>query len=93
MDVSVPVDQVVSANIDDVANIQKLLNHYAAMGDLLPRTKSDIEANLEHFRVIKRAGIVVRSLCLSYTHLLARLSLEKQKLLRFFTANPSNSAY
>lgn len=54
-----PLDTVVSANSDDVASIQKLLNHYAAMGDLLPRTKTDIIANLEHFRVIKRSGDVI----------------------------------
>lgn len=52
-------DKVVSATQEDIASIQKLLNHYSSMGDLLPRTKSDIEANLEHFRVIKRSGTVI----------------------------------
>lgn len=41
------------ARLDDVEAIQKLLSHYAAMGDLLPRTKTDIVNNIEHFRVIK----------------------------------------
>ncbi len=43
----------------DIASIQKLLNHYATMGDLLPRTKSDIIKNLEHFRVIRRDNKVI----------------------------------
>ena len=38
---------------NDVAGIQVLLNHYASMGDLLPRTKTDIIEHLEHFRVIE----------------------------------------
>lgn len=41
------------AQSSDVAHIQVLLNHYASMGDLLPRTKQDIIDNLEHFRVIR----------------------------------------
>ncbi len=52
-------DSVVSAGTDDIASIQKLLNHYASMGDLLPRTLQDIVANLAHFRVIKRDGNVI----------------------------------
>ena len=38
----------------DVGGILRLLNHYAAMGNLLPRTKNDVIRNLEHFRVISR---------------------------------------
>ena len=45
--------QVVPAKNDDIPGIQILLNHYASMGDLLPRTKQDIINNLEHFRIIK----------------------------------------
>lgn len=44
---------------NDIAGIQLLLNHYASMGDLLPRTKSDIEHNLQHFRVIEQDGQVL----------------------------------
>ena len=50
---------VVKAEETDIAGIQELLNHYASMGDLLPRTKQDIINNLEHFRVIKRDQTVI----------------------------------
>jgi amino-acid N-acetyltransferase len=50
---------VVHAIASDVPRIQKLLNHYAAMGDLLPRTKTDIVNNLPHFRVIKKDDEVI----------------------------------
>lgn len=52
-------DQVRPANTEDVGGIQALLNHYAAMGDLLPRTKNDIISNIEHFRVIERDGEII----------------------------------
>ncbi len=58
-DVSEAKELVEKAHQSDIAGIQKLLNHYAAMGDLLPRTKSDIIDNLEHFRVIRRNRVVV----------------------------------
>ena len=48
-----------SASLEDVAAIQKLLSHYSAMGDLLPRTKSDIVNNIDHFRVIKLDRTIV----------------------------------
>ena len=51
-----PVDK---ATADDIAGIQKLVNHYSSMGDLLPRTKSDISNNLKHFRVIRQDNEVV----------------------------------
>ena len=51
--------EVKSAVIDDIPQIQRLLTHYAAMGDLLPRTKSDIERNISHFRVIKHDKNIV----------------------------------
>ena len=44
---------VVKATEQDIAAIQKLLTHYASLGDLLPRTRSDITKNLQHFRLIK----------------------------------------
>jgi len=50
---------VQKASSDDIAGIQVLLNHYASLGDLLPRTKSDIINNLEHFRIIKRNDMVI----------------------------------
>ena len=50
---------VVPATEEDVPSIQILLNHYAAMGDLLPRKKEDILQNLAHFRIIKQGNDVV----------------------------------
>lgn len=47
------------ASDNDVASIQKLLNHYASMGDLLPRTRTDILDNLAHFRVIEQDGEII----------------------------------
>lgn len=44
-----------SATADDITSIQRLLLHYSAMGDLLPRTTSDLAANLSHFQVIDGA--------------------------------------
>jgi len=44
---------VSKATMSDIGDIQLLLNHYASMGDLLPRAKQDIISNLEHFRVIR----------------------------------------
>ncbi|RBP50822.1 N-acetyltransferase [Arenicella xantha] len=51
--------QVRPATHVDVQAIQKLLNHYASMGDLLPRTRDDILKNLEHFRVIEQQGDII----------------------------------
>jgi len=47
------------ATKNDIKGIQVLLNHYASMGDLLPRTKTDIINNLEHFRVIEHDGDII----------------------------------
>ncbi len=52
-------DVVRTATEDDVPGIQALLNHYAAMGNLLPRTKSDIIKQLSHFRVIARDSAII----------------------------------
>lgn len=65
-------DIVQTAGEVDVASIQSLLNHYASLGDLLPRTKTDIIANLEHFRVIKRDSTVIA--CGSLEHFTAELA-------------------
>jgi len=51
--------EVREACSSDIGAIQLLLNHYAGMGDLLPRTKTDIEDNLQHFRVIEQSGEIV----------------------------------
>ncbi len=48
-----------SAVAEDVAGIQKLLNHYADMGALLPRTKTDISDNLEHFKLIEDSNEII----------------------------------
>lgn len=45
--------KILPASEDDIAGIQSLLNHYAQQGDLLPRTRTDLINNLEHFRIIK----------------------------------------
>ena len=52
-------NRVRSATGADIAAIQTLLNHYAGMGELLPRTVSDIERNLAHFRVIAEADQLI----------------------------------
>lgn len=50
---------VVSASKEDIPAIQELLTHYASLGDLLPRTKTDLAQNIEHFRLIKKDGVIV----------------------------------
>jgi len=52
-------EHVRAALATDVPSIQVLLNHYAAMGDLLPRTKSDIIKQIDDFRVIERNGEII----------------------------------
>jgi len=51
--------EVRSAVNSDIAGIQRLLNHYANMGDLLPRTKTDILEHLQHFHVIEHDGEII----------------------------------
>lgn len=48
-----------SATEGDIAGIQRLLNHYASMGELLPRSKSDLLTNLQSFLVIKNEQTVI----------------------------------
>ena len=56
----------------DVTSIQRLLNHYAAMGELLPRAESDIIDNLQHFKVIRKDGHVIA--CGSLEHFTEELA-------------------
>ncbi|MFT5571546.1 MAG: amino-acid N-acetyltransferase [Cryomorphaceae bacterium] len=61
-----------AATSDDISGIQVLLNHYAGMGDLLPRTKTDIIANIEHFRVIEHDSTIIA--CGSLEHFTEELA-------------------
>ena len=56
----------------DIPAIQALLAHYSAMGDLLPRTKTDLAANLEHFLVVTEHDQVVA--CGSLEHFTPELA-------------------
>lgn len=60
------------AELQDVAGIQVLLNHYASLGELLPRTKGDIIKQLEHFRVIELDGQIIA--CGSLEHFTPELA-------------------
>lgn len=64
--------QVRAARADDVPDILRLLQHYSAMGDLLPRTKADVYKNLEHFRVIDQANQIIA--CGSLEHFTPELA-------------------
>ncbi|MEM7360654.1 MAG: N-acetyltransferase [Pseudomonadota bacterium] len=64
--------QVRGALETDIPAIQALLAHYANMGELLPRTKTDILDSLEHFRVIEQDGKVVA--CGSLEHFTPELA-------------------
>lgn len=67
------VEQAISsAQMTDIASIQVLLQHYAGMGQLLPRSKSDLEKNIGHFRVIKRGQEVLA--CASLEHFTPELA-------------------
>lgn len=57
------VRQATSADID---SIHALLVHYAKMGNLLPRSKKDVEQNLENFYVIGETGDVIACGALEY---------------------------
>ncbi len=61
-----------SATVADIASIQVLLQHYAGMGQLLPRSKSDLEKNIAHFRIIKRDHEVIA--CASLEHFTTELA-------------------
>ncbi len=64
--------QVRSARPEDIPGIQKLLNHYAKLGDLLPRTKQDLANNLEHFLLIEEKQTVIA--CGSLEHFTPELA-------------------
>ncbi len=61
-----------TADPSDIASIQVLLNYYAQMGQLLPRSKSDLAAKLECFRVIKDHDEVIA--CASLEHFTENLA-------------------
>lgn len=47
------------AKIQDVGQIQELINQFAAAGDMLPRSQSELFENLRDFYVIERKGEIV----------------------------------
>jgi len=47
------------ARSDDLDGIHSLLCHYASLGELLPRDKTEIADNLAHFRVVELHGRIV----------------------------------
>ena len=61
-----------NAGPDDIPGIQRLLNHYAEMGELLPRTRQDLDENLQHFRVIDDGTELIA--CGSLEHFTAELA-------------------
>lgn len=60
------------ATLDDLEGVSRLLNHYAAMGDLLPRSQDDLIENLSHFRVIEQNQQIVA--CGSLEHFTEELA-------------------
>lgn len=63
---------MLSATEQDIPAIQKLLIHYAGMGELLPRSRKDIVNNLTHFRVIKENEVIIA--CGSLEHFTEELA-------------------
>lgn len=57
------VRQATSADID---SIYELLVHYAEMGNLLPRSRQDVEQNLHNFYVVGNPGDVLGCGALEY---------------------------
>jgi amino-acid N-acetyltransferase len=47
------------AKIHDVGQIQELINHFAAAGDMLPRSQSELYEALRDFFVVDRKGEIV----------------------------------
>jgi amino-acid N-acetyltransferase len=47
------------ARAADAGAVHALIAHYAAQGLLLPRSKEDVHANIDHFLVLAQAGRVV----------------------------------
>lgn len=54
------------ANKADIDSIHELLVHYAQMGNLLPRSKQDIEQNLENFYVIGKSDEILACGAIEY---------------------------
>ncbi len=54
-----PAPQIRPADNRDVEPILALLHDYARMGNLLPRSRSEVTANIEWFRVAESGGNVV----------------------------------
>ena len=73
----VPVRTAVAS---DIPAIQSLLNHYASMGDLLPRTRADIEKNLPHFHVVEIDGELLA--CGSLEHFTEELAEVRSLMVR-----------
>ncbi len=61
-----------AASSEDIPGIQSLLKHYASMGELLPRSDSDLSTNLQHFKLIKEADKVIA--CGSLEHFTEELA-------------------
>ncbi|MDY6917076.1 MAG: N-acetyltransferase [Chloroflexota bacterium] len=47
------------ARIGDIAQIQKLVNHFAAQGEMLPRALSELYENVRDFLVVREGDEVV----------------------------------
>ena len=71
---------ITTASLQDIASIQVLLNHYAQMGQLLPRSKSDLEANISRFRIIKRNDEVIA--CGSLEHFTDELAEARSLMVK-----------
>jgi len=55
------------AKIKDVNQIQRLINHFAALDEMLPRSQSELYESLRDFFVIERKGEIVASGALHIT--------------------------
>ncbi|MCX7918648.1 MAG: N-acetyltransferase [bacterium] len=47
------------AKIQDVTQIQELINHFAALDEMLPRSQSELYENLRDFFVVEHNGKIV----------------------------------
>ena len=60
------------ASNKDISGIQSLLKHYASMGELLPRTESDLVKNIKYFKVIEDKSMIIA--CGSLEHFTEELA-------------------
>ena len=60
------------ATPDDIPRIHQLLEHYAGMGDLLPRSIEDLNENIQHFSVIEESNQILA--CGSLEHFTKELA-------------------